>query len=134
MRRALPALLPPLLIAAVCVFACASCGDSTTNPDTDIVFPDSGVSYSRHVQPFMTLRCAVSGCHDDQTRASNLSLTTFVNSTARPGIIVPGNSNSSVLVQRIDGRLPHPFNVPIIINTQQLNGIKRWIDEGAKSN
>ncbi len=131
MRRfVLPGLLVLFLGAAASLSSC----DGTTNPDTDIVFPDSGVSYIRHVQPFFTLRCAVGGCHDDQSRASNLSLTTYINTTARPGIVVPGNSGASLLMQRIDGRLPHPINVPIMVNAAQLKGIRTWIDEGARNN
>jgi hypothetical protein len=117
----------------VLVVIAAACDDSSTN-DNNLTFPASNVSYSQHVQPYFNVRCATYGCHDDQTRASNLSLTNYVNLTARPGIVVSGNSNSSLLVQRIDGRIPHPINVPIIINDNQLTGIKKWIDEGAKNN
>jgi hypothetical protein len=54
--------------------------------------------------------------------------------TERPGIIIPNDPESSLLLQKIDGRLPHPINVPIIINTNQLTGIRTWISEGAKNN
>lgn len=125
-----------LILAMPCLIMLngSGCKDSGTTPGDEIVFPDSGVSYTAHVQPFMTLRCATLGCHDDDTRAGNLSLTTYMSMTARPGIVVPRDSKSSLLMQRIDGRLPHPPNVPILINQNQLNGIKRWIDEGAKYN
>ncbi len=124
-----------LFILAVCTLSLwyAACDSSTTNPD-DIIFPSENVSYSQHVQPFFNLSCATVGCHDDQTRASNLRLTSYIALTERPGIVVAGNSNSSLLVQRIDGRIPHPINIPIIINQNQLDGIKKWIDEGAKDN
>lgn len=112
----------------------AGCKDSATTPDNDIVFPAMTVSYSQHVQPFFNLRCANFGCHEDQTKAGNLSLTSYVAMTSRPGIVIPGSSASSLLIQRIDGRLPHPMNVPIIINQNQLAGLKMWIDDGAKNN
>ncbi len=119
-----------LLVLLVIGFGC----DSTTDPDKEIVFPASNVSYSQSVQPFFNVRCATYGCHDDQTQAGRLSLTSYVNLTTRPGIVIPGSSTSSLLIQRIDGRIPHPINVPIIVNQNQLDGIKKWIDEGARNN
>jgi hypothetical protein len=110
------------------------CKDTGTTTADDIIFPDSNVSYTQHVQPLMALRCATYGCHDNTTRAGNLNLTTYMDMTSRPGIVVPKDSKSSLLMQRIDGRLPHAANVPILLNQNQLNGIKRWIDEGAKYN
>ncbi len=122
------------LCAAVMILALASCDDSGNTPGDEIVFPDKDVSYSAHVQPFFNLRCANYGCHEDQSRAGDLSLTSYVAMTERPGIIIPGDPQSSLLLQKIDGRLPHPINVPIIINTNQLNGIRMWITEGARNN
>ncbi len=110
------------------------CSDSATTPSNDIVFPDKDVSYSSHVQPVFYLRCATSGCHDDQSRAGDISLTSYFNLTARPGIVIAGNSKASLLAQKIDGRLPHSNPIPILINSNQINGIKKWIDEGAKNN
>ncbi len=110
------------------------CGDdSVTQPDS-IVFPSKNVSYSQHVQPFFNLGCATYGCHDDVNRAGQLSLTSYQRLFDRPGIVIRGNSASSVLMQKIDGRLPHSFTVPILINENQINGIKTWIDEGAQFN
>lgn len=112
----------------------AACDDSGTRPGDEIIFPDTDVSYMAHVKPFFNYRCASYGCHEDQTRAGNLSLTSYVAMTERPGIVIPGDPASSLLLQKIDGRLPHPINVPIIINQNQLTGIRTWIAEGAKNN
>lgn len=120
--------------AAALLLSLAACEDSGTRPGDEIVFPESGVSYSAHVQPFFNLRCANYGCHDSQTRAGNLSLTSYVEMTERPGIVIPRDPDSSLLLQKIDGRLPHPINVPIIINDNQLKGIRTWILEGAEYN
>ncbi|MDT8325430.1 MAG: c-type cytochrome domain-containing protein [Bacteroidota bacterium] len=125
----LAALLTIVLLASL-----PACDDSGTRPGDEIVFPEENVSYSAHVQPFFNLRCANYGCHEDATRAANLSLTSYVNMNERPGIIIPGDASSSLLMQKIDGRLPHPIEVPIIINENQLNGIRTWINEGAKNN
>ncbi len=114
----------------------AGCGKDNTLADLEsIVFPATNVSYGQHVQPLFNLTCAVSGCHDDATKQSNLSLTSYVNATARPGIIVLGNPDASVLVQRIEGTIQPrmPFNrAPL--NDNQIKGIRQWIKEGAKNN
>lgn len=122
------------VLASLLLVGAGACKDSTTTPGDEIVFPEKNVSYMQSVQPYFDMRCAVSGCHDDGTRAGNLSLTSYVNTTARPGIVVPFNATASLLMQKIDGRLPHPANVPIIINQNQLDGIETWINEGAKNN
>lgn len=122
------------LLTVVLISSLPACDDSGTRPGDEIVFPEENVSYAEHVQPFFNLRCANYGCHEDATRAANLSLTSYVNMTTRPGIIVPGDASSSLLMQKIDGRLPHPIEVPIIINENQLGGIRTWINEGAKNN
>ena len=129
---------PLLILAMVLVVAfgisLSACDDSGTRPGDEIVFPDSDVSYAAHVQPFFNLRCANYGCHEDQTRAGNLSLTSYVSTTERPGVVVSGDADASLLMQKIDGRLPHPIEVPIIISENQLKGIRTWINEGAKHN
>ncbi len=112
----------------------SACHDDGIRPGDEIIFPMKDVSFAAHVQPFFRLRCANYGCHEDQTRAGNLSLTSYVALTERPGIVVAGNSDASFLMQKLDGRLPHPIEVPVIINQNQLSGIKTWIDEGAKNN
>jgi len=123
-----------LLLAFVLPAAAPSCDDDGLGPGDEVVFPEEDVSYAAHVQPYFNLRCANYGCHEDQTRAGNLSLTSYITLTERPGIIIPFDAESSLLVQKIDGRLPHPIDVPILINENQLNGIKTWINEGAESN
>ncbi len=123
-----------VVLTAVLLASVPACDDSGTRPGDEIVFPDSDVSYMAHVQPFFNLRCANYGCHEDVTRAANLSLTSYVTLTERPGIVIPGDASSSLLMQKIDGRLPHPIEVPIILNENQLTGIRTWINEGAKNN
>lgn len=121
-------------LTAVFVAAMPSCDDDGLGPGDEVVFPEENVSYAEHVQPYFNLRCANYGCHEDQARAGNLSLTSYNALTERPGLIIPGDAESSFLMQKIDGRLPHPIDVPIIINENQLEGIRTWINEGAKNN
>ena len=116
-----------------------SCKDQVTDPNTDpIVFPDAGVSYSRHVEALFQQRCALSGCHSSGAAAAGLALTMPSYSSLmnfQPRLVNPGSSSNSLLVQRIDGRLSPrmPFNSQPL-TTNQISGIKKWIDEGALNN
>ena len=128
-------LAPLSLVLVPLVSLLLSCGKGS-NPagPSDIVFPDSNISYARYVQPLFFQKCALVGCHDDQSSAGNLSLTSYTALTARSGIVIPKNSNSSLLAQKIDGRLPHTSPIPVTLTTNQIKGVKRWIDEGALNN
>jgi hypothetical protein len=112
----------------------SSCSDDGIGPNDEIVFPDSAVSYVRHVQPFLTFRCAVYGCHDDDTRAGGCAFTNYLNTTAKPGVVRKGSGETSMLYQRVSGLSPHQSGLPVIATQNQIKGIKRWIDEGGEYN
>jgi hypothetical protein len=134
-RRPLAALAA--VAAAACILASlglGACSDDGIGPGDDIVFPDTGVSYMQHVQPLLTLRCALSGCHDDQTRAGNARFTSYLATMERAGMVRPGDAARSLLYQRISSQIPHDITVPMIVTTNQIIGVKTWIDEGAKYN
>jgi uncharacterized membrane protein len=114
-----------------------SCKDTQTNPSSEIVFPDSNVSFSKHVGPLFQQRCARAPCHTGSTPAAGLNLDypSYTALTSRPGMILAGNANQSVLVQHLDGRLslmPPPNFQQLTQN--QINGVKKWINEGANLN
>ena len=113
----------------------ASCDDTLTVEDVDNrTIPDSNVSYSQHISPIFELKCV--RCHGNGRLEADLNLTHpsyFVDGH----IVVPGESGNSVLIWRIDpqyalGIMPPPPNIPLTPN--QIQGVKTWIDEGAKSN
>lgn len=105
---------------------------------SSIEFPASNVSYSRHVEPLFQQRCTFSGCHSGSSPAQGLNLVAPSYSSLmnhQPRLVVAGESNNSLLIQRLDGRIQPrmPENLdPITQN--QLTGIKKWIDEGALNN
>jgi len=114
-----------------------SCKDTQTNPSSEIVFPDSNVSFSKHVGPLFQQKCAHSPCHGGSTPAAGLNLeypsyTVLLN---RTGLVLPGDANHSILVQHLVGSLPlmPPPNSPQLTQNQ-ITGIKTWINEGAKYN
>ena len=127
-------LLTSLTLSILLAGLLGACDDSGTDNGNDIEFPEQNVSYSQHVQPYFNLYCATAGCHDNGTMAGGLSLTSYFNTTNNPGIVIPGDPDASVLIQKVDGRLPHEGFVPIVINDNQLQGLKTWVAEGAKNN
>ncbi len=112
----------------------AGCDENTVSKPEDIVFPDSSVSFQRHVLPFFQLTCAYAGCHDDQTQAGGIALTSYFNLWTKPGLIIPGDPDNSVLVQILEGRLPHPPSFQARVTQNHIRGIRQWIAEGAKNN
>ena len=124
-----------LFIAAfAAVFFISACDDTSniTNINS-VIIPAQNVSYSKYIQPVLSLYCDRSGCHDDQTSAGNLSVTSWSN-VVKGSIVFPGIPETSHLVWVITGLSPnHPFFTPTP-NSNQINGIKTWIKEGAKNN
>lgn len=116
-----------------------ACKDDVTDPNADpIVFPDANISYSQHVQPLFQQRCAIGGCHAGSTAQAGLNLSppsynNLMNHV--PRLVTSGASNNSLLIQRLDGRIqPRMPANSTPLNSNQLNGIKKWIDEGALNN
>jgi hypothetical protein len=127
-----------MAVVALMLFV-SSCKDQIADPNVNpIVFPDANVSYSKHVDPLFQQRCAVSGCHAGSSAQAGLDLfapsySSLINH--QPRLVTAGASNNSLLVQRIDGRLaPQMPYLSQPLNTNQINGIRKWIDEGAKNN
>lgn len=123
-----------ILFAITLIFS--ACDDTVTNAELDKrIIPSSNVDYYEHIQPVFNVKCATALCHDDGTRASNLSLTTYNNATARLDLIFPGDADSSPLVWSIEGTggsfMPPQGAAPPLTDNQ-IQGIRTWIDEGAK--
>ena len=103
-----------------------------------IIIPSSNVSFSEYIQPVFFVKCATSGCHDDGNRAGGLSLTSWANTTIDPSVVFPGKPNNSKLVWAIEGQAgippmpPTGFARPLTVN--QIQGIRIWVEEGAKNN
>ena len=120
-------------------FLILSCKDDTTGSGTkDIIFPDSNVSYGRHVQPLFDRGCAFYGCHGADTfEERGYSLDSYQNSRNRAGIIIPYDPNASLLIQAVEGRAPNVRRMPPNtdpLTPNQINGLRRWIIEGAINN
>ena len=116
----------------LCVSLCSCGSNDITNPD-QIIFPDSGVKFGAQVQPFLTLSCNVSGCHDSPRADNhNVALTSYINVRAINVVNQPGDTTCN-LVRIVLGRDFTHF-APIHPTLNQQLGIKKWVLEGAKDN
>jgi hypothetical protein len=125
-----------LAVIAILVPSCKS----PTGPQgslSDVVFPARNVKYGLQVQPCFDQACGVSGCHDVDTRAGTLALDSWSDAMLSDiGVIRAGDTVNSRLVWRIEGTkglIRMPTGLPPL-NSNQINGLKQWILEGAQNN
>jgi hypothetical protein len=112
-----------------------SCKDSSGIKNVgDIVFPPNNISYEKTIQPLFNVGCTLSGCHDNQTRADDLELTSYYEATeAKPGVVIPRDTAHSRLIWEIDGKEGDPADARFhLLNSNQVTGFRQWILEGAK--
>ncbi len=114
------------------------CDDTTTNSQVDnTTIPSSNVSYAKYIQPIFTVKCTYSGCHDDNSKAGGLSLTSWSGTTSGYKVVIPGSASTSPIVWSVNGSGTKPMP-PVStypgMTTNQVNGLKVWINEGAKNN
>ncbi|MGA2622782.1 MAG: c-type cytochrome domain-containing protein [Bacteroidota bacterium] len=126
-----------LLLAAALLTP--GCKDNSTNQNgSDIVFPASGVSYGKQVEPLFLHSCAQPTCHDQYTAQGGLNLETYEDLiSASPPVVRFKDTTNSPLVWSIEKshglRIMPPPPLPPL-NNNQITGIKRWILEGAQNN
>ncbi|PKL83775.1 MAG: hypothetical protein CVV24_03410 [Ignavibacteriae bacterium HGW-Ignavibacteriae-3] len=125
------------IISFAALFFISACDDTSNITEIDsVTIPSQNVSYSQHIQPVLTAKCARAGCHDDQTASGGLSLTSYSSTTASYLVVAPGYPQSSSLVTSVQGMTTRPMppvGFPPLI-TNQIDGIKTWVKEGAKNN
>jgi hypothetical protein len=116
----------------------ASCGGSLLTDSSQIVFPDSNVSYRNHVQPLFDLTCTFAGCHGNSNPAAGISFTSYFGFINRTGLVIIGKAEQSLLAQILDPRFPvsrlHPPSFQTRITQNQIDGVRTWIQEGARLN
>ncbi|MER3524834.1 MAG: hypothetical protein C4326_12490 [Ignavibacteria bacterium] len=135
-------ILLSVLIGGLVMLAACSKDSGISGPGgspSDVVFPSSNVSYSRHVQVLFNQTCALVGCHSQSEAPDQLRLDTYEN--LRHGVrgipvIIPGDAQNSKLVMKIEGRA-EGARMPLNrnpLNQNQIDGIRTWINEGAQRN
>jgi mono/diheme cytochrome c family protein len=90
------------------------------------------VSYSRDIAPIFAMHC--NRCHGDAETAGGLELRTH-DALMKSGAIVPGDPDSSQVVQFIEGRRGEEHRMPLggaPLTAAQIARIRTWITEGAQ--
>ena len=112
-----------------------STGDSTTQDE-----PAEAITFARDIQPLLERSCIA--CHDDGSPDGSLAMTHLQpllrgGETGRPAI-VPGHSSDSLLFLAASGSSDDLHMPPLeertkypALTTQELDRLRRWIDEGA---
>ncbi|MEX0602587.1 MAG: c-type cytochrome domain-containing protein [Bacteroidota bacterium] len=101
------------------------------------MFPESNVSFSRHVEAVFRARCIA--CHSGSTAPEGLDLSTPAYSNLMnhiPRLVIAGDPDNSLLVWRIEGQgglARMPFGQPPLTQNQ-ITGIRTWISEGGVNN
>jgi hypothetical protein len=105
--------------------------------------PDSGATFSGHVQPILDTRCATQGCHGSVAPAADLDLTEGVArdslllpSTQNPDIplVTPGNPTNSYLMTKLTGDGFAGQRMPLgaaALSQEELDVVRLWISYGA---
>jgi Planctomycete cytochrome C len=120
---------------AISLFVLSSCKDTVNSvtPLDEIVFPASGISYAKQVQPLFNVGCALPECHDNTTQKGNLDLTSHAGLLLDPGVVIAKNPTNSRLVWRIEALPPYSLMPPAkSLSQNQIQGLKQWIVEGAR--
>jgi hypothetical protein len=126
-----------LIIIIISAFTYIGCKDTITGSQIDnVVIPTKNVSYSKYIQPVLSIHCT--DCHSASSPDGGVILTSWATTTSNYNIVAPGLAGNSQLVWSIQGKAG--FEMPPLgssyksLNTNQVNGIITWINEGAKNN
>ncbi len=130
-------LLAISLLLSSSLFNLACEDDTTEEKVNEIVFPETNVSYGKHVQPLFDRACAFAGCHGPDTflERNGFSLDSYQNMMNRIDIVTPGDPENSKLIWRVEGT--NGQQMPLYrqpLNDNQKRGLRRWVAEGAHNN
>lgn len=127
-----------LLFIVSHIILLGGCNNSISSNNQNIIFPDSLVSYSKHVEPFLLVTCAYQGCHSNETQAAGFSLADYFHLTMdRSGaLVIPYEPDNSLLIQALDGKIHCGYEYvwrPSITENHK-KGMRKWVAEGDKYN
>ncbi|MCH7965480.1 MAG: hypothetical protein IH852_16240 [Bacteroidetes bacterium] len=124
-----------VLVSSAIIYS--GCDDTITVQDVDNrEIPDSNVSFSKDISQIFELKCV--SCHGNGGLDGGVDLTTWAG-VVDPRIVIPGEADTSPLVWTIEQRSGFPIMPPrdspfLPLTSKQIQGVKTWIDEGAKNN
>jgi mono/diheme cytochrome c family protein len=124
------------IAAAFCAFGLVLAGLADMNADAQEQPAARPVSFSRDILPILSNNCFA--CHgpDEKARESKFHFDTKEGAFLQKGVIEPGKAADSLLIEMIthadpDQRMP-PADSGKQLTVQQIDLLRRWIDEGAK--
>ena len=125
-----------ILITLTTLILYYACDDTITGSDIDSrIIPDSNVSYSKDLAPVFELKCV--SCHGPGKTDGGVDLSTW-SGVRNPEILIPYNSDLSLIVWTVEGKSGIPSMPPLgkkpPFTSNQIRGLKTWIDEGAENN
>lgn len=97
-----------------------------TTDDEEPNLKDS-ICFSDDVMPILASSCAYSGCHDDTTREEGINLSSYQNLKAT----ISGALLLQIIQETGDDIMP-PDPAPKL-SSNQINTIKKWVEQGMKS-
>jgi mono/diheme cytochrome c family protein len=101
-----------------------------------LVSAQKAVDFNREVRPILSDNCFT--CHgpDDKERKARLRFDTKEGAFAKQGVIIAGDAANSRLMKRITATSPDLIMPPLAtghkLTPQQIETMRRWIEEGAK--
>jgi hypothetical protein len=124
-----------MTLAILTLFACKE----STEPEEEIILPENDLTYSEDIFKLFSAKCATPGCHNSLDRSGNLDLTNYpeimIKTVDNETIVKPGDGEQSflyrILLENYKGRIRMPLD-RAMLNSNNRNGVKVWIDEGAK--
>ncbi len=133
MRRKIQFVILSVAIGSICLnfLSAVFAGDQASSPNPS-------VDFNREVRPILSDNCFA--CHgpDENQRKAKLRFDTKEGAFAKPGVITPGDASKSRLYQRVSAKDPDLVMPPAPsghkLTENQIETIKRWIDEGARWN
>ena len=105
----------------------------TDDEHTPVAQPSSEETFNANLQPILTERCALSGCHvaDGPHGIDLRTYQTFLAGANHGAIFIPGNANESDIIEEIvSGRMP-PGGPPL--TDAQIQLFKDWINQQDKA-
>jgi hypothetical protein len=143
MKKFLQYLMFPGLLFSLLTLASYSCSDSGTNPqDKEFVLPDNNLTW-QEVGPMLLAKCGSnSGCHNPTDKAAGLDITNYQavmlhrvqTEFGNEILVIPGSGEGSflyqILLQTQLGVPRMPLDGPYL-NSNNTNGVRIWINEGA---
>ena len=110
-------------------------GTGGTGGGSSVPCDPSKVYFRQQVLPILVSNCALSGCHDDASHQDGVVLTSYekVMATAdiRPGRPFDSDLYEAITETDPSERMPRPPQNPL--NSQQIQLIRQWIEQGAQN-